>query len=108
MAIAAAPPPPPHAPFDSVTFLEGHVASILAFYDREAYDPDGGFHQYFHDDGHVYNRVDRHLVSSARFVWNYAQVGVASRVASRDVGGTWSGSEWLRVAQSDASGCDGV
>lgn len=35
-------------------------------------DPKGGFFQHFRDDGSIYDRATRHLVSSTRFVFNYA------------------------------------
>jgi len=48
----------------------------LAADDRWSYpraiDPAGGFFHYFRDDGTVYDRRHRHLVSSARFVFDYA------------------------------------
>lgn len=43
----------------------------MAFYAPTAFDPDGGFFHYFLDDGQVYNRTHRHLVSAARFVFNW-------------------------------------
>jgi len=64
--IAAAPD------FRSPTFLREHVAHTLAFYrDRNA-DPTGGFFHCFRDDGTVFDPHTRHLVSSARFVFNHA------------------------------------
>ena len=57
--------------FDSVQFLRQHVADTLGFYRAEAFDPAGGFFHYFLDDGTVYNRSHRHLVSAARFVFNW-------------------------------------
>ncbi|WP_254776569.1 AGE family epimerase/isomerase [Lysobacter sp. cf310] len=44
----------------------------MAFYHPRAIDPAGGFFHYFRDDGSVYDRSHRHLVSSTRFVFNYA------------------------------------
>ncbi len=44
----------------------------LAFYHPRAIDPNGGFFQYFKDDGTIYDKTHRHLVSSTRFVFNYA------------------------------------
>ena len=58
--------------FTSPAFLNRHVASILAFYEPNVRASDGGFHQCFRDDGSVYDSGTRHLVSSARFVFNYA------------------------------------
>lgn len=71
MAEALAPALPD---FRSPAFLRQHAADILDFYmkDRRCIDPTGGCFQYFKDDGHVYNNHSRHLVSSTRFVFNFA------------------------------------
>ncbi|NND90158.1 MAG: AGE family epimerase/isomerase [Granulosicoccus sp.] len=58
--------------FSSANFLRQHIQSILEFYEPRVRAADGGFHQCFLDDGTVYNSELRHLVSSARFVFNYA------------------------------------
>lgn len=58
--------------FRSAKFLHEHIASIMAFYHPRAIDPAGGFFHYFKDDGSVYDASHRHLVSSTRFVFNYA------------------------------------
>jgi mannose/cellobiose epimerase-like protein (N-acyl-D-glucosamine 2-epimerase family) len=58
--------------FRSLEFLRGHVAETMAFYHPRAIDPQGGFFHYFKDDGTVYHASHRHLVSSTRFVFNYA------------------------------------
>lgn len=60
----------PH--FASREFLEAHIRSTLNFYQPNAFDPAGGFNHFFRDDGSVYNTRTRHLVSSTRFVFNYA------------------------------------
>ena len=59
--------------FESADFLKGHVKSILDFYAPHAFDANGGFFHHFLDDGSVYDTATRHLVSSTRFVFNYAQ-----------------------------------
>jgi mannose/cellobiose epimerase-like protein (N-acyl-D-glucosamine 2-epimerase family) len=59
--------------FHSIPFLEQHILDTMAFYDGRCVDPDGGFFHYFLDDGSVYDRRHRHLVSSTRFVVNYAR-----------------------------------
>ena len=56
--------------FESRAFLQAHVAQTLAFYERHARDPAGGFFHYLKDDGTVYNRGHRHLVSATRWVFN--------------------------------------
>ncbi len=58
--------------FFSQDFLEQHIRDTLAFYDSKVFDPRGGFFQHFRDDGSVYDASTRHLVSSTRFVFNYA------------------------------------
>ncbi len=58
--------------FRSPAFLREHIAQTMAFYHPRAIDPAGGFFHYFRDDGSVYDAGHRHLVSSTRFVFNYA------------------------------------
>jgi mannose/cellobiose epimerase-like protein (N-acyl-D-glucosamine 2-epimerase family) len=58
--------------FRSPEFLRAHIAHTLAFYHPRAIDPEGGFFQNFKDDGTIYDKSHRHLVSSTRFVFNYA------------------------------------
>jgi mannose/cellobiose epimerase-like protein (N-acyl-D-glucosamine 2-epimerase family) len=58
--------------FRSPEFLLGHIRHTLAFYDGRCLDPTGGFFHFFKDDGTVYDRRTRHLVSSTRFVFNHA------------------------------------
>lgn len=58
--------------FENAAFLRQHIADILAFYEPNALDPTGGFFHHFRDDGSIYDPDTRHLVSSARFVFNYA------------------------------------
>ena len=53
--------------------LTAHVAATMAFYHPHGIDPSGGFYQFFKDDGAIYDAASRHLVSSTRFVFNYAQ-----------------------------------
>jgi mannose/cellobiose epimerase-like protein (N-acyl-D-glucosamine 2-epimerase family) len=57
--------------FRSPEFLLGHIRHTLAFYDARCVDPSGGFFHFFKDDGTVYDRRTRHLVSSARFVFTH-------------------------------------
>ncbi|GAB3678741.1 AGE family epimerase/isomerase [Salinisphaera aquimarina] len=44
----------------------------MAFYHPACIDPTGGFFHFLRDDGVVYDASTRHLVSSTRFVFNYA------------------------------------
>jgi mannose/cellobiose epimerase-like protein (N-acyl-D-glucosamine 2-epimerase family) len=71
----------PPKQFANIEFQLAHVKSIMAFYDGCCFDACGGFFHYFLDDGKVYNRTTRHLVSSTRFVINYAK---AARYFGRD------------------------
>ena len=63
--------------FHSPEFLKEHIRTTMAFYHPRCIDPDGGFFHYFRDDGTVYDRSHRHLVSSTRFVFNYAMAARA-------------------------------
>ena len=63
--------------FRSPDFLRSHIAQTMAFYHPRAIDPAGGFFHYFKDDGTIYDRSHRHLVSSTRFVFNYAMAWLA-------------------------------
>ena len=58
--------------FRSPEFLRAHIRRTLAFYDGRNLDASGGFFHFFKDDGTVYDRHTRHLVSSTRFVFNHA------------------------------------
>lgn len=70
---------PPFPDFRSPEFLRSHIAQTMAFYHPHAIDPAGGFFQYFKDDGTIYERSHRHLVSSTRFVFNYAMAWLEFR-----------------------------
>lgn len=73
--------------FREPAFLRGHIESIMAFYHPRCIDREwGGFHQFFRDDGSIYDRDNRHLVSSTRFVFNYAMAALHfDNPAYRDV-----------------------
>jgi mannose/cellobiose epimerase-like protein (N-acyl-D-glucosamine 2-epimerase family) len=58
--------------FRSPDMLLGHIGQTMQFYHPRCIDPSGGFFHYFKDDGTVYDAASRHLVSSTRFVFNYA------------------------------------
>lgn len=58
--------------FRSRATLLAHIEHTLAFYHPRCIDPNGGFFHFFLDDGTVYQREQRHLVSSTRMVFNYA------------------------------------
>ena len=63
---------PSSADFRSRAFLLAHIERTMTFYHPPAIDPHGGFYHFFKDDGTVYDADTRHLVSSTRFVFNYA------------------------------------
>ena len=65
-------PAMPVPDFTDAGNLRAHVADTMAFYHPRAIDPAGGFFHYFRDDGSVYDAGRRHLVSSTRFVYDYA------------------------------------
>ncbi|MFP5389960.1 MAG: AGE family epimerase/isomerase [Gammaproteobacteria bacterium] len=58
--------------FRSRATLLDHIRHTKAFYDPRCVDPSGGFYHFYKDDGTVYDAHTRHLVSSTRFVFNYA------------------------------------
>ena len=64
--------PPVLPDFRTRKFLLEHIEHTMAFYHPRAIDPGGGFYHFFKDDGAIYDAYTRHLVSSTRFVFNYA------------------------------------
>lgn len=58
--------------FRAPDFLRAHIRHTMSFYDPRSIDASGGFFHFFKDDGTVYDRQTRHLVSSTRFVFNNA------------------------------------
>ena len=92
----------PYPDFESAEFLRRHADDILAFYEPRAFDPSGGFFHHFLDDGTVYDADTRHLVSSARFVFNYAN---AYRHTARDHYRDWAahGLEYLQTRHRTAT-----
>ncbi|HET7359186.1 MAG TPA: AGE family epimerase/isomerase [Rhodanobacteraceae bacterium] len=75
----------------------------MAFYHPRCIDRAGGFFHYFRDDGTIYDRSHRHLVSSTRFVFDYA-------MAAREFGdpayldAARHGMAYLRNAHRDRRG----
>lgn len=63
---------PAEPPFRDPAFLLRHVEHTMAFYHPRCIDPHGGFFHHFRDDGSIYDAATRHLVSSTRFVFDYA------------------------------------
>ena len=89
--------------FRSPQFLREHIAHTMAFYDPRALDPAGGFFHYFKDDGTVYDRSHRHLVSSTRFVFNYAMAAIEFQRADY-LDAARHGLRYLREVHRDAHG----
>ena len=58
--------------FRTSGMLLSHIAHTMQFYHPHCIDPSGGFYHFYMDDGSIYDRSTRHLVSSTRFVFNYA------------------------------------
>ena len=58
--------------FRSRSTLLDHILHTKRFYDARCVDPSGGIYHFYKDDGTVYDARTRHLVSSARFIFNYA------------------------------------
>lgn len=59
--------------FRDPAFLTRHIQSIMNFYHPRCIDRvNGGFFHNFRDDGSIYDADIRHLVSSTRFIFNYA------------------------------------
>jgi len=74
-------PASPTPDFRSPDFLRAHMRDTLAFYLPRALDPSGGLFHFLRDDGTVYDRHTRHLVSSTRYVVTCA---MAQRLAPCD------------------------
>jgi mannose/cellobiose epimerase-like protein (N-acyl-D-glucosamine 2-epimerase family) len=70
-----------HPEFRSRGFLLQHIRHTRQFYDPRCLDASGGFYHFYKDDGTVYDARTRHLVSSTRFVFNFA---MASRQFGQD------------------------
>ncbi|BFM47921.1 AGE family epimerase/isomerase [Marinomonas sp. THO17] len=65
--------------FRSPEFLSSHIQNTMAFYHPNCIDPNGGFFHFFKDNGEIYDSDTRHLVSSTRFVFNYAKAYLAEQ-----------------------------
>lgn len=59
--------------FKTADFLQAHIQDTMAFYHPRCIDPKGGFFHFFKDNGDIYDQDTRHLVSSTRFIFNYAK-----------------------------------
>lgn len=89
------------ASFRDPQFLIAHVEDTLRFYAPHVFDPTGGFHHFLRDDGSVYDRTTRHLVSSCRFIFNYA-MAYRHFGDARDLDYVRHGLRFLRDAHWDA------
>ena len=70
--------------FRSPEFLDQHIRDTMAFYHPRCIDHEnGGFYQHFRDDGSIYDTDTRHLVSSTRFVFNYAMAATRLQTSRR-------------------------
>ena len=58
--------------FRSRDVLLQHIRHTRQFYDPRCTDPTGGFYHFYKDDGSIYDARTRHLVSSTRFIFNFA------------------------------------
>jgi len=58
--------------FQDRSTLLAHIEHTMNFYHPRAIDVSGGFYHFFLDDGTIYDAQTRHLVSSTRFIFNYA------------------------------------
>ncbi|MCD7098375.1 AGE family epimerase/isomerase [Stenotrophomonas sp. MMGLT7] len=86
--------------------LRAHIADTMAFYHPRAIDPAGGFFQYLRDDGSIYDRSHRHLVSSTRFVYDYAMAAIEfadSPLAADYRAAAAHGVDYLRNVHRDAA-----
>lgn len=91
--------------FRTEDFLRAHIADTMAFYHPRVIDPSGGFFHYFRDDGTVYDATHRHLVSSTRFVFNYAmaanEFGSDAALRQEYLDAVHHGLRYLRDAHRD-------
>lgn len=62
----------PMPDFRSRGMLLSHIDHTMRFYYPRCVDPSGGFYHFYMDDGAIYDHTTRHLVSSTRFVFNFA------------------------------------
>lgn len=58
--------------FRSREFLLEHMETSMNFFHPHCIDPAGGFYHFFGDDGSVYDKTTRVLVTEARFVFSFA------------------------------------
>ncbi|GAB3477642.1 AGE family epimerase/isomerase [Marinomonas epiphytica] len=89
--------------FQSPSFLSQHIQSTMAFYHPICLDPAGGYFQFFKDNGDIYDPDTRHLVSSTRFVFNYAKAYIAEG-KEEYLAATKHGLDYLRTRHKSDKG----
>lgn len=63
--------------FRSKDFLLAHMREIMDFYHPICLnEEDGGYYNEYRDDGFITDRKTQHLVSTTRFIFNYATAAV--------------------------------
>ena len=63
--------------FLSPDFLTSHMREIMAFYHPRCLNTeDGGYYNEYRDDGFILDRKTQHIVSTTRFIFNYATAAV--------------------------------
>lgn len=60
----------------SQDFLLKHSKDILKFYSHRVVDNNGGYFQNYYDNGRLFHKGDKHLVSSTRITVNYALAAI--------------------------------
>ena len=91
---------PAQPDFRSPAFLRQHICWIMDFYKDRATDPSGGLYHFFLDDGTVYDKRTRHLVSATRFVITHAML-YALTGEKRFQDGVRHATDFLRTAFRD-------
>jgi mannose/cellobiose epimerase-like protein (N-acyl-D-glucosamine 2-epimerase family) len=87
--------------FHARATLLDHIRHTKRFYDQRCVDPSGGFYHFYKDDGTVYDTRTRHLVSSTRFIFNYAMAWRQFR-DDADLQRLHHGVQFLRSAHRNA------
>lgn len=58
--------------FRSKKFILEHMQRSMDFFHPHCIDPSGGFYHFFADDGSVYDKTTRVMVTEARFIFSFA------------------------------------
>ena len=89
--------------FRSNDFLRQHADDCMAFYRPRCVDASGGMFHFFRDNGEIYDRHTRHLVSSTRFVFTCAMSHRATGDAV-DAGNLKHAFDFLQVHREPTTG----